>query len=197
MSPPHTLPTTSAEMPAPPCVPAAQPAEWFRTEVQPHEPQLRAWLLRQFPGLSDIDDVVQEARLSVLKARETGTIASVKSYFFTTARNCAVAFFRKRKHLADVPVSEMPELSVLTGDADVAETVNARLEQELIAQAIAALPVRCREIVILRCLQGLPHGEIARRLGLSEQTVRVQVTRGMVKLTAAFAALGVRKEHQR
>jgi RNA polymerase sigma-70 factor (ECF subfamily) len=45
--------------------------------------------------------------------------------------------------------------------------------------AIDALPARCREIVILRKIQGLPQKEIARQLGLSESTVQVQASRGL------------------
>lgn len=54
-----------------------------------------------------------------------------------------------------------------------------RAKKSLVAEAVAALPDRCREIVVLRKLQGLPQREVAARLGISERTVEVQVARGV------------------
>src|SRR5262245_37121045 len=51
--------------------PQSDTARWFAAEVQPHEPTLRAWLAQRFQGLAEIDDVVQEACLRVLRARAT------------------------------------------------------------------------------------------------------------------------------
>ena len=45
----------------PPLVPHSDQAQWFAAEVQPHEPELRAFLRRHFPTVQDIDDLVQEA----------------------------------------------------------------------------------------------------------------------------------------
>ena len=47
----------------------ADHARWFAEEVRPHEPALRAWLRRQYPNLADMDDVVQESYLQLLRAR--------------------------------------------------------------------------------------------------------------------------------
>jgi RNA polymerase sigma-70 factor (ECF subfamily) len=175
-------------------MPPSEQARWFAEEVQPHEPMLRAFLRKEFPALSDVDDVVQESHLRVLKARELGKIASVKAYLFATARNCALQFFRRRKHLSELSVSELPELAVLESSHNVVETVSARQDLALVTDAIDTLPGRCREIVVLRALHGLSHKEIAARLGLSEQTVRVQVMRGMRKCAQFLREADVMKE---
>jgi DNA-directed RNA polymerase specialized sigma24 family protein len=52
-------------------VPAVNMARWFEEEVYPHEPQLRAFLRRQFPTLRDTDDLVQEVYLKILRARRS------------------------------------------------------------------------------------------------------------------------------
>ena len=164
-----------------PAMPQSEQTRWFVEEVQPHEPMLRSFLRKEFPALSDLDDVVQESHLRVLKAREEGRISSVKAYLFTTARNYARQFFRRRKFLSAVPASELTEVSVHEGVENVVETVTARQDLALVTAAIDRLPGRCREVVMLRVLHGLPHKEIATQLGLSEQTVRVHVMRGMRK----------------
>ena len=66
-------------------------ARWFAENVQPHEDMLRAWLFSRFSGVGcDIDDIVQESFLRVLKAREERTLASPKAFLFATARNLAL-----------------------------------------------------------------------------------------------------------
>ncbi|MGH7958854.1 MAG: RNA polymerase sigma factor [Opitutaceae bacterium] len=171
-------------------------ARWFAEEVQPHESMLRAYLQKQFPALSDVDDVVQESHLRLFKARKTGPIASAKAYLFAIARNVALGRFRRQRLCSEIPVNDLAELCILEGNNDVAETVSAHQEVALATEAIDALPVRCREIFILRTLHGLPHKEIAQRLGLAEQTVRVQVSRGMKKCAEFLRARGINGSHR-
>jgi RNA polymerase sigma-70 factor (ECF subfamily) len=80
-------------MPPPP--PA--PSEWFAAEVQPHEAALRAWLRARFPGLTDGDDIVQEAFVRVLRAHAAGPVFSARALLFTAARNLALNRLRDRR----------------------------------------------------------------------------------------------------
>ncbi len=50
--------------------------------------------------------------------------------------------------------------------------------------------------MILRALRGLSHKEIAEKLRLSEQTVRVQVARGMKKCAQFLRDRGIVGPHQ-
>lgn len=166
-------------------------ARWFAEEVQPHEPLLRAYLQKQFPALSDVDDVVQESHLRLLKAREKGRIESAKAYLFAIARNVALGAFRRNRKITEIAVNEIAGWGILEADTNVVEAASLQQEVSLAAEAIDGLPGRCREIVVLRALQGLSHKEIAARLGLSEQTVRVQVARGMKKCAQFLRERGV------
>jgi RNA polymerase sigma factor (sigma-70 family) len=171
---------------------AQSDASWFADEVQPHEPMLRAYLQRQFPALADVDDVVQESHLRLLRARRrNGVISSAKSYLFAIARNVVLGGFRRRRSRPDVSLAELPERAMPEPNGNVADLVSASQELELATEAIDSLPARCREIVVLRTLHGLPHREIALQLGLSEQTVRVQVARGMKKCAEFLRARGI------
>ncbi len=166
-------------------------ALWFSKEVQPHGPLLRAYLQKQFPALPDVDDVVQESHLRLLKAREQGRIESVKSYLFAIARNVALGVFRRKEHICELPVNTLEGWRILESDPHVAESASLAQEVALANEAIDALPGRCREIVILRVLRDRSHREIATELGLSEETVRVQVARGMKKCAQFLRARGV------
>jgi RNA polymerase sigma-70 factor (ECF subfamily) len=160
-------------------------------EVQPHEAELRAYLLRRFPSSGDIDDVIQESYLRLLQLRGTRPIRSPKAYLFATARNVILAIFRRPKLFVPMPVTELDESRIMMDGADIVEQVSTSQEIGLLLDAIETLPLRCREIFILRKLHGLSQKEIARRLGISEQTVEVQIGRGARKCAEYLRSLGV------
>ena len=166
-------------------------SRWFTEEVQPHEPDLRAYLRRRFPRLTDVDDMVQESFARLLRARETGGVQCVRAYLFTIARNVAQAILRRPRIFDEQPLTDLRVLRIVETGPDVPEQVSTSQEIALLLDAIDALPARCREIFILRKLQGLPQKEIARKLGLSEQTVQVQVARGAKKCAQFLRSRGV------
>lgn len=172
-------------------LPMSEQTRWFLEEVQPHEGALRAYLRGNFPDVKDVDDLIQESYLRLLNAHKTGTITNPRAYLFTTARNAALSLLRRPKIFSDVPVTDLTAPGVLESDHDTAAMVSTRQEIDLLASAIDTLPPRCREIFILRKLQNIPQKEIAARLGLSEQTVQVQITRGVSKCAAYFRERGI------
>lgn len=181
-------------LPSPDQSPATEQARWFAEEVQPHEPALRAWLRSQFPSLGDVDDVVQESYLNLLRKPPACKITFTKAYLYAAARNAVLKGFRRRRIYSDVPVNELPDWQLLDGGADVTETVTVRQQDALVAEAIVQLPERCREIVRLRAVQGLSYGEIAAQLALSEATVRVQIARGIKKCAHFLRERGARQK---
>jgi RNA polymerase sigma factor (sigma-70 family) len=164
---------------------------WFFEEVQPHEPALRAYLQRRFPRGVEVDDLVQESYLRLLQARQTTRIDSAKAYLFTTARNLALAIFRRPKIFAPIELTESLASRIVEEGPDVVEQVSTQQETALLLDAIDALPGRCREVFILRKLRGLPQKAIAARLGLSEQTVQVHIGRGTRKCAEFLRRRGV------
>jgi RNA polymerase sigma factor (sigma-70 family) len=174
--------------------PALSESKWFTEEVHPHEPALRAYLRHRFPSLPDIDDVVQDSYLQLLRRKPTGRIASVRAYLFTVAHHAVLKVFRKRRIFSEVPVNELPAWRLLDGGQNVAETANTHQREALLAEAIATLPGRCREVFKLRVARGLAHAEIAAQLGLSEATVRVQVARGLQKCAQFLRERGLGDE---
>ena len=93
------------------------------------------------------------------------------------------------------PIEHVTDLAALPviddGRPGPAEAACKREEIVLLAAAIDSLPARCREILILRKLRGVPQKAIAAQLGLSEQTVQVQVSRGVRRCEAFLRAHGV------
>ena len=178
--------------------PPTDQARWFSEEVDPHRAALRAYVQRAFPGVRDVDDVVQDSLLRLWTARAGRQIGCARAFLFKIARNRALDLLRHDQASPLVGVRDLAALSVAEDGPSPADALTTTEKIELVAAAIADLPDRCREIVVLRKLSGLSQREVATRLGLSERTVEVQVARGTRRcadflrrrgLTAADAAL--------
>jgi RNA polymerase sigma-70 factor (ECF subfamily) len=159
---------------------------WFAEEVQPHEAALRSWLSGRFPGLQDIDDVVQETYARLLRARETGSIACPRAFLFVTARNFALNHLRHQRHEHPDGATEVDAATLLDERAAIPDSVAGAEDLRLLVQAIESLPARCRQIVTLRKIYGFSQKEVADRLGLSEHTVESQGGIGLHKCIAYF-----------
>ena len=170
-------------------MPPADPEtnRWFTAHLLPHGPMLRAWLARGFGSRLAIDDVVQEAFLRVLQARETGELQTPKAFLFATARNLALDRIRHGQVARTTPLVENEGWDVLYDADDVAETVARNQELELLTEAIQSLPDRCRQVFTLRKVYGMAQADIAAKLGLSEHTVSAQLTIGVQKCTQFMA----------
>lgn len=164
---------------------------WLTEEVLPHEAALKAYLRSHFPSIRDVDDIVQESYLKLLETKRHHDIVSPKAYLFTTARNAALSILRRPQIFSDEPVTDLMGPGIIGADPDAAEVLSRRHEIAMLMDAIDTLPPRCREIFILRKLRGVPQKEIASRLGLSVQTVQVQVARGAAKCAAYFRDRGI------
>lgn len=174
-----------------PRMPSTENARWFEEEVQPHEASLKSYLRNLFPSLPDVDDYVQESYARLIRAKEKGRISYVKAFLFTTARNAALDFFRRRKVVSIDGVADLEALHVTEDTPSVPETVSKQQELNMLAEAVRTLPDRCRQVLTLRLLYGMPQKEIAAELKISPHTVKAQLAKGMRRCADYFAERGV------
>lgn len=166
-------------------------ARWFRDEIRPHERELRAYLRGRFPTLPDVDDLVQETYARLLRARQLGRATLTRAYLFVVARNVALDLVRRDKTIAFQPLDDFASSSVVEERPNAAETLSHEQELALLADALRALPPRCREILTLRRIEGLSYREIAEKLGIAEATVNAQIAIGVMRCRAYLCAHGV------
>jgi RNA polymerase sigma-70 factor (ECF subfamily) len=169
----------------------AEDSRWFRDEIRPHEGELRAYLRNRFPTLSDVDDLIQETYARLLRARAGGHATLTRAYLFVVARNVALDLLRREKVVPVERLGEMADLSVVEEGPDAAETLSHEQELALLDDALRALPPRCREIVLLRRIEGLSHRAIALRLGIAEGTVNAQLAIGLIRCRRYLCERGV------
>lgn len=160
--------------------------EWFARNVLPHEPDLRRWLSR-VAGDLDQDDLVQETYAAV--AKEWRGIRNPRGFMFTVARNVLIRHLRHKRIVNIVTIADLEKLSVIDGQATGEQALVGREELSMLQQALAALPERCRQVLMLRKIEGLSQREVAARLGLSESTVEKHVAAGISRCADWFARL--------
>ena len=170
------------------------PQDSLATEIQSHRRTLTSWLRFRFPWLVEADDIAQEAVLRLWRRQSkehAKPLKSAKAALYAIARNAVIDLARHRAVANTDSVAEMGQLHVLDEGADVFHTVVARQEIEFFAAALRGLPDRCRQVVTLAKVYGFSEREVAERLGISENTVRTHIVRGMERCSDYLRLRGV------
>jgi RNA polymerase sigma-70 factor (ECF subfamily) len=127
-------------------------------------------LARVPPG--DAEDLVQDVFLAAMKQLgDLRSAAAFRGWLGAIARSRAIDYFRSRGRQ---PITETPP--------NTAHSTGGRQEAFEILDLIRSLPEAYRETLILRLVEGLTGPEIARQTGLTPESVRVNLCRGMKML---------------
>jgi RNA polymerase sigma-70 factor (ECF subfamily) len=94
----------------------------------------------------------------------------------------------REDHGAKVPDQSSPELvsRLLADDTSPSNRLMRKENQQQIREAIAALPAKDQDVLVMRHLEQKSTAEIAAKLGLSEGAVKARLMRGLVRLRAAL-----------
>ena len=170
---------------------SAERVQWFAEEVHRHEPALRSYLHGAFPGVRDVDDVIQESYARIWRRQTNGPINSARAFLFTIARRLVFDRLRHQRRSPIAVVRDVEGLVVPDAAPTAADRMDDAEKVELLVAAIDALPTRCREVVILRKLKQLSQKEVAERLRISEKGVEVQVARGIARCRVFLSDRGM------
>jgi RNA polymerase sigma-70 factor (ECF subfamily) len=141
-------------------------AEAFDELYQRYARMIHGIVLARVP-FDEVDDIVQEVFLAAYKNLHTlRDKNAVGAWLAMIARNRANEFYRYHK-----PTEQLSE--------DLSHNPNSQHEAREILDAIRSLSEAYRETLILRLVEGMTGEEIAERTGLTHQSVRVNLHRGM------------------
>lgn len=150
-------------------------------------PRLFGYALRLLSDRAEAEDVTQEAMLRLWRAApgwRTGG-AQVSTWAYRVVTNLCSDRRRARGRRPALPLDDAPEV------ADAAPGVVAQLIQAdrmaALQTALALLPERQRQAVVLRHIEGLANPEIAEILGLGVEAVESLTARGKRALSALLA----------
>ena len=163
---------------------------WLARNVLPHEALIRARLRDvRLPGL-DIDDIIQETYARILAVPSLEAIRFPRQYAIQTARSVIIDHVRHSRVVPITSTGNLEQLNIAVPEATTEERLEFQGEIQEVAEALAQLPVACRETLILRRIEGLSQKETARRLKVSEKAVEKYMGRGLWMLAEVFGRGG-------
>lgn len=158
-----------------------------------HRAEILRYVRARTGDPAEAEDVVQELWLKV-QSGESGPVANGRAYLFRMAHNLVLDRLReqRRRRLRDQGWSV--ERSAGTGDGGELVDPGQSTESALIAGedlsrlvvAIGQLPVGARRAFCLHKLDGLSHGDVAARLGISRSGVEKHIAVAMKHLRQAL-----------
>lgn len=154
--------------------------------VVPLEPVLLRFLRRNWRNQGEVLDLLQDVYVRVYEAAAREHPRAVKPFLFATARNLMVDRLRQMNVVSFEAVADFDRLNVIDDEPSPERQASAREELRQLQKAVDELPPRCRQIVILRKVEGISQREVARRLGVTEEAVESQIGRAMRLLATAF-----------
>ena len=158
-------------------------------------PRILRFAARMLNDRTEAEDVTQDAMLRLWRIapdwQDTG-IPPAAWLFRVAANLCTDRLRRRRSGPADMP--DLPD-DAPTVDAQMMQTKRAAALQD----ALALLPERQRQAVILRHLEGLSNPDIAAIMMIGVEAVESLTARGKRNLTALLSGqreiLGYEDEH--
>lgn len=141
--------------------------------------RLRRFFRREVRDSSEIDDLVQEVFLRVVRRGAVDEVEHFEGYVFQTASSVLKDRYRRRQsHHADCHIPFVPELHTRT-EASPEQDLIARQTLEAMGKMLMELPQRTRAVFVLRRLDNMPYLEIAQRLGLSVSAAEKHMARAV------------------
>jgi RNA polymerase sigma-70 factor (ECF subfamily) len=120
---------------------------------------------------AEAEDLVQEVFLSAMKQlRDLRTAAAFRGWLGAIARNRAMDHHRRTRETTNIELVDPPAPRGAAQDAF------------LVLDQIRRLPEAYRETLVLRLVEGMTGPEIAAQTGLTHESVRVNLCRGMKML---------------
>jgi RNA polymerase sigma-70 factor (ECF subfamily) len=163
----------------------------FLTIYHRHRSPVFQFASRLTGSRSAAEDVTQECFLAIVKGadfdRDRGPL---RTYLYGIARNLVLRRLRISGHEAEEPVEAVAPVDVL-GDLLAAE------RSEVVARAVAQLPVLQREAIVLFTFEELTLEEIAKITGVDAGAVKSRLHRARESLRAALAPFLVRAPERR
>jgi len=105
--------------------------------------------------------------------------SSFYTWLHTIATNMTINFLKKRSRSYNMSLDDIdngvhhdPEFIELTSSPDATREVNLKELQQRLNEAMMKLSNEHRAVVTMFDIQGMPHAEIGKILGISEGTVR-------------------------
>ena len=161
-----------------------------------------SWLLRMTGDAAEAEDIYQDVWLKVIRHAADYRSGSFRAWLWQIVRNKATDRMRKMSPslILDSPISAEGEgeetiVDQLSDDraADALMQIEEVERQRVVCEAIEALPMAQREVILLRVNGELPFKEIADMLATPIGTVLARMHKAVKSLKDTLAKKGILK----
>jgi RNA polymerase sigma-70 factor (ECF subfamily) len=121
-------------------------------------------------------------KLDTFRRRERPLLA----WLYTIARNLVTDVHRENGKATHLPLEDASELGT-DGDQDLIQAVDRQLRAECLAAALRHLTEEQQQVILLKFVEGLRNGQVARVLNKSEGAVKSLQHRALAALRRALA----------
>jgi RNA polymerase sigma factor (sigma-70 family) len=151
---------------------------------------LLSFFRKRTHGSTDPQDLVQQVFLRLAQSRQQGEIHNPDAYIFQTAANALSDHYRhqsvQNRYLNETADASEGNASDLTPE----RIVLAREDLARLVSAMRELPERTRDILILRCMEGLKNVEIAKLQHISSRSVEKHMAKALAALAQVLGNEG-------
>ncbi|MGC8763518.1 MAG: RNA polymerase sigma factor [Acidobacteriota bacterium] len=148
------------------------------------------WTVRRMTGRDAIaEEILQEAYLALWERGTGGLPEEPEAWLRRFCVNRAIDFLRREETRRTEGLPEGLEVEGPAGPGDGG--LYSREVEEALEEGLATLPPQERAAFLLRVVEELPYGEVARALGVAESTARNQVMQARRKMERFLTARGI------
>jgi RNA polymerase sigma factor (sigma-70 family) len=145
-------------------------AEFATEAVEHYGRQLHGFLARRLHRPHEIDDLVQDTYVALLKARDTDLIVNPRAYVLRVAANVLYRFSKRDKfgrRFVEVD-SDLVDFMAENPPDPAQDSLAERLSsQDQLNVALAKLPPLFQAVLLMRYSYGYSYGEISEKLQIS------------------------------
>lgn len=165
---------------------ASEVNAWFVREVLPLEAALRRYLHNGWRNEADVGDMCQDVFVRAIEVARREMPHATKPFVFSIARNLLIDRLRRNQIVSIDAVADLEAFGISSEEPTPDRSAIARQDWRRLQTALARLPDRWRDAVIMRKVEGLSRKEIALRMGIAEPTVAQHLANGIAALTDFF-----------
>ncbi|HET7705093.1 MAG TPA: sigma-70 family RNA polymerase sigma factor [Thermoanaerobaculia bacterium] len=150
-------------------------------------------LQNTFDAQEVVQDAMMRAHRALTKQYDEARCAALllRPWLFKTVRNLSLNRRRSKTRALEQPLESFDDGRIGPFVSPESKDLEKREEADMLRAAMALLPVEARELIVLRFMEEMSYGEIAKTVGGTEAALRGKVFRSLKLLREALEKRGV------